>query len=132
MNHSGQDVRWDCVALITFTLAAGLCYLGWWWSGYPVWFCYTTAVLAAGALSGWLRWLWPRVALCLTKFFCVAALFDLLLEGFVHPFHPETLVAKLLCQFSLFGVYAFYLGILRPIDQRYLCPLVRSRRLRIR
>ena len=75
----------------------------------------TTDKVAIG-LALWLRWLWPRLGLWLTRFFCVAALVDLVMEGFVHPFHPETLLAKLTCQLTLFGVYALYLAVLRPID----------------
>lgn len=113
--------RWDIIALLGFTAVSAGCYVFWFATGYRDWICYSTAVLAVAALGGWLRWLWPRVALWLTKFFCVAAMFDLLMEGFVHPFHPETLVAKLTCQLTLFGAYAIYLAILRPIDVRFPC-----------
>lgn len=113
-----KRIFWDVVALLVFTLTALVCYLAWRWAGYATWYCYSTAVIVVAALCVWLRWLWPRLSLWLTKFFLVAALFDLLMEGLVHPFHPETLVAKLTCQMTLFGVYALYLAVLRPIDVR--------------
>jgi hypothetical protein len=111
-----RSVKWDAAALSTFTTVAAVCYLAWWQAGYGASFCYRTGLLVVAGLGFWLRWLWPRLALWLTKFFCLAALFDLLLEAFLHPFHPATLLAKLACQLMLFGVYALYLAVLRPVD----------------
>ena len=111
-----KRIGWDLLAFLGFGMASTLCYIGWMATNYVPWICYTTALVITIGLGFWLRWLWPRLGLWLTKFFCIAALFDLLMEGFVHPFHPETLVAKLTCQLTLFGVYAIYLAILRPLD----------------
>jgi hypothetical protein len=127
MNEKGH-LQGDIIALLGFTAAAAGCYVLWFATGYRDWICYSIAVIAVAALGWWLRWLWPRLALWLTKFFCVAALFDLLMEGFIHPFHPETLLAKLACQLTLFLVYAFYLIVLRPIDVRLInrAPMARG------
>jgi hypothetical protein len=111
---------WDIIALLGFTVVAATCYLLWFATGYQAWICYGTAIATVAGLALWLRWLWPRLGLWLTKFFCIAAMFDLLMEGFVHPFHPQTLPAKLACQLTLFAVYGFYLAVLRPIDARLM------------
>ncbi len=116
-----KQTRWDVIALLSFTGVAAGGYVLWFATGYRDWICYSTAVLAVAGLGFWLRWLWPRLTLWLTKFFCLAAMVDLLMEGFIHPFHPETLLAKLACQLMLFGTYAIYLAFLRPIDARYPC-----------
>ena len=115
---TATSIKWDVVALATFTAVAAVAYLAWWAMDYAPWFCYLGGLVVALGLAAWLRWLWSRVALWLTKFFCGAALFDLVMEAWIHPFHPETLPAKLACQLTLFGVYAVYLGILRPLDAR--------------
>lgn len=110
-----KRITWDVAALVAFTATAAVCYLGWAAANYRPWICYTTVVAVVGALMAWFRWLWPRLALGLTKFFCIAAAFDLLLEGFLHPIHPETPVAKLTCELTLFGVYAVYMIVRKPL-----------------
>jgi hypothetical protein len=111
-------IKWDIAALLVFTAAAALAYLFWYAAGYDRWVCYLSAPAIVAGLAIYLRWCWVRLRLWLTRFFCIAAMFDLLMEGFVHPFHPETLWAKLTCQLSLFAVYAVYLAVLRPLDLR--------------
>lgn len=105
----------DVVALVMFSAVAMASYLGWAAADYKPWVCYSTAVVIVGALIVWLRWLWPRLLLGLTKFFCIAAAFDLLMEGFVHPIHPETPIAKLTCEMTLFSVYAIYMIARKPL-----------------
>ena len=112
-----RAIRWDITTLLGLTAVATALYLFWFLVGYHRGICYVSALVVVSLLGWWVRWLWHRVALRLTRFFAVAALFDLLLEGFVHPFHPETLAAKISCQLSLFVVYALYLFVLRPLDQ---------------
>jgi hypothetical protein len=111
-----KKLTWDVVAVVTFTAVAMASYLGWAAVNYEPWICYTSAVVVVAGLAVWARWLWPRLALGLTKFFCVAATFDLLMEGFLHPIHPETPVAKLTCELSLFGVYAIYIILRKPLQ----------------
>lgn len=111
-----RTIKWDIVAWLGFTLVAGLAYIAWYAVNYDRLICYLSALVIVAGLGIWLKWLWSRLRLWLTRFFCLAAAFDLLLEGFVHPFHPETLVEKLTCQLMMFGVYAVYLGLLRPLD----------------
>ncbi|NQU09989.1 hypothetical protein HQ590_04305 [bacterium] len=109
---------WDATALVTFAGAAAGLYLFWAATGYQLWICYSSAVIAVIVLAAWGRWLWSRLSLPLTKFFLFAAGFDLLMEGFLHPVHPETVLAKLSCELMLFGVFTVYLFGLRPIDVR--------------
>ncbi len=111
-----KRMGWDVVAVVTFSAVAMASYLGWAAADYRPWVCYSTAVAVVGALLAWLRWLWPRLMLGLTKFFCVAAAFDLLMEGFLHPIHPETPIAKLTCEMTLFGIYAVYMLLRKPLE----------------
>ncbi len=113
-----HSIKWDLAVVVGFTAVAALAYLGWYAAGYDRWTCYLSALALVAGLGLWLRWVWARLGLGLTRFFCLAALLDLLVEGFVHPFHPETVGAKLGCQLALFGVYAVYLVVLRPLDLR--------------
>ena len=105
---------WDIVALIGFTVVGLLSHLGW-SIVYREWIFYASAFAVAAGLALWLRWLWPRLTLWLTKFFCVAALLDLFAEGLLQPVHHDTR-ANLLCQMTLFAAYAIYLAALRPLD----------------
>ena len=111
-----KRIAWDLVALFTFTLMGLACHVGW-ASVERYWIFGVTAFAATGALVIWLRWLWPRLSLWLTKFFCIAAAFDLLAEGLLQPWHHD-MTANLVCQMTLFAAYAIYLIILRPIDVR--------------
>jgi hypothetical protein len=109
-----KQTRWDIVALVSITLTGLACHLTWERLPSPVVFASTALVTVA--LGGWTAWLWPRVALWLTKFFCIAAIFDLAAEGVLRPYHGDTATAKLICQMTLFAAYAIYLGALRPLD----------------
>ena len=109
-----KRIAWDLLALLTFTLVGLACHVGW-ASVESYWIFCVSAVAATAALALWLRWLWPRLALWLTKFFCIAAAFDLLAEGLLQPWHHDT-TANLICQMTLFAAYAIYLIVLRPID----------------
>lgn len=112
-----KSTKWDTLALVTITLTGFSCH--WFWNRQPpptVTFYYVTTALAIAVLGVWSAWLWPRLNLWLTKFFCIAAIVDILGEGLLQPFHGHTLIAKLICQMTLFAVYAVYLGALRPLD----------------
>jgi hypothetical protein len=109
--------RWDIIALVSITLVGLASYIAWGHVTEPRVFFVSTLVLTV-ALSGWTRWLWPRLSLWLTKFFCIAAIFDLMAEGILQPFHGHTVLQKLICQMTLFAAYAIYLVALRPIDVR--------------
>lgn len=111
-----RRLGWDILALVTFAGAAAGLYLFWAATGYRPWICYSTALAAVALLAAWGAWLWRRLSLWLTRFFLFAAGFDLLAEGFLHPVHPETVLAKLSCELMLFGVFALYLFVLRPLD----------------
>ena len=110
-----KQTRWDIIALVTITLTGLACHLGWAQVTDPHGFFLTTGIVTV-ALVAWTRWLWPRVSLWLTKFFCVAAIFDLIAEGILQPFHGHTAREKLICQMTLFAAYAIYLAALRPLD----------------
>jgi len=112
-----KSTKWDAVALLSLTLTGLVCH--WLWNQQPppsLAFYYASTAVAVTGLVAWSAWLWPRVGLWLTKFFCVAAAVDLLGEGLLQPFHGHTLIAKLTCQMTLFAVYAVYLAALRPLD----------------
>ena len=110
-----KRLQWDIFALVTITITGLSCHLGWSRVTEPRVFFLTTAIVAF-ALIVWTRWLWTRLALWLTKFFCIAAIVDLVAEGILQPFHGHTAAEKLFCQLTLFTAYAIYLAVLRPID----------------
>lgn len=112
-----KQTSWDALALVTFTLIGLASHIAWAQLRSAEAFFTSTFVVVA-ALAGWSWWLWPRLALPLTKFFCIAAIVDLLVEGILQPFHQHTVCEKLTCQMTLFAAYAFYLSVLRPLDQR--------------
>ena len=109
-----KSIRWDILTLVSITLTGLVCHLTWEWLPAPV--VFVSTVLVTIALSALTAWLWPRVGLWLTKFFCVAAIFDLAAEGLLRPYHGEAATAKLVCQMTLFAAYTFYLIALRPFD----------------
>ena len=111
MKHS----RWDIFALVTITLAGLACHLGWARVTEPRVFFLST-VIVVFVLIALTHWLWRRLSLWLTKLFCVAAIFDLMVEGILQPFHGHTAREKLICQLTLFAAYAIYLVFLRPLD----------------
>ena len=110
-----KQKRWDILALVSITLTGLACHLT--WERLPKFAVFVSTALVVVALSGWTAWLWRRVGLWLTKFFCVAAILDLAAEGILRPFHGDSATAKLICQMTLFATYAFYLSALRPLDQ---------------
>jgi hypothetical protein len=109
-----KRTRWDIIALVSITLTGLACHLT--WERLPARVVFASTALVTVALSGWTAWLWPRVALWPTKFFCIAAIFDLAAEGVLRPYHGDTATAKLICQMTLFAAYAIYLAVLRPLD----------------
>ena len=109
-----KSPRWDALALVSITLTGLACHLV--WERLPATTVFASTALVIVALGGWTAWLWRRVGLWLTKFFCLAAIFDLAAEGVLRPYHGDTATAKLICQMTLFAAYAIYLGALRPLD----------------
>jgi hypothetical protein len=106
---------WDIVALVSLTLTGLACHWSWAQMNRPP-IVFLSVVFVTVALVAWVWWLWDQLALWLTKFFCVAAIFDLLAEGLLQPFHGHTAREKLICQLTLFAAYALYLALLRPVD----------------
>ena len=98
-----------------FTIVSGLAHLVW----HPIvdyWqFVATTLVFVAG-LSFWLVKEWRRLQLFITRFYCVAVIFDILAEGLLQPFHRCTL-NNILCTGRLFLVFSAFWLVLHPAER---------------
>lgn len=89
------------------------------WSPMSVYWQFVATTLALTAfLLVWLVKSWRRLELFVTKFYCLAALFDLLAEGLLQPFHHCT-VDNLFCTGRMFLVFFAFWLVLDPIERRF-------------
>jgi hypothetical protein len=82
------------------------------------WLFASTAFVFAAVLSFWAAKEWSRLRFFVTKFYCVAAIFDLFSEGLLQPFHHDT-KANVICTATMFAVFLLYWLALRPIERRF-------------
>jgi hypothetical protein len=78
-------------------------------------FVATTIVFVAG-LTFWLVKEWSRLQLFITKFYCVAVIFDVFAEGILQPFHKCTL-NNLMCTGRMFLVFFAFWLVLHPLER---------------
>ena len=109
-----RQQRLDMLALVSITLIGLLCHLA--WDRMPAAVVFASTAVIIILLSAGTAWLWKRLALRLTRFFCVAAILDLAAEGILRPYHGDAASTKLVCQLTLFAAYGLYLIALRPLD----------------
>lgn len=96
----------DFVVSLGFALANVAAHLIW----NPIavyWQFVVTALLFTAVLVVWLAREWRRLRLAMTKFYCIAATFDLFAEGLLQPWHQCT-SANILCTGRLYLVFLAY------------------------
>ncbi|HUJ72333.1 MAG TPA: hypothetical protein VLZ30_08810 [Verrucomicrobiae bacterium] len=100
---------------IGFAVASALAHLVW----NPIvdyWQYVATALIFVGGLSFWLVKEWRRLESVVTRFYCVAVIFDIFAEGLLQPFHKCTL-NNILCTGRLFLVFFAFWLVLRPVER---------------
>jgi hypothetical protein len=102
---------------IGFALVSAAAHLIW----NPIiqyWQFVVTTVFFTGVVAFWLAKEWKRLELVITKFYCVAVVFDILAEGLLQPFHHCTM-DNLLCTGRMFLVFFAFWMVLHPIERRF-------------
>lgn len=107
--------RHELLVGIGFTVVSATAHLVWnpiveYWQ-----FVATTLVFLAG-LTFWLVKEWRRLESFVTKFYCVAVIFDIFAEGLLQPFHRCT-YDNILCTGRLFLVFFVGWLVLCPIER---------------
>jgi hypothetical protein len=80
------------------------------------WQYIVTAMLFVTGLSIWLKREWRRLESFVTRFYCLAVIFDILAEGVLQPFHKCTR-DNLLCTGRMFLVFFAFWAVLRPVEE---------------
>ena len=80
------------------------------------WLFAATTLVFVGGLTFWLAKTWRRLELFITKFYCVAVIFDIFAEGILQPFHHCTL-NNLMCTGRMFLVFFAFWLVLHPIER---------------
>ena len=110
--------RHDLWVGIGFTVVSGGAHLVW----NPIihyWQFVVSALIFSGGLTFWLWKEWKRLELMITKFYCVAVIFDVLAEGLLQPWHHCT-ADNLMCAFRMFLIFFAFWLVLHPIERRFL------------
>lgn len=107
--------RHELFVAIGFTLVSAAAHLIWnpiveYWQ-----FVATTLVFVAG-LTFWLAKEWRRLQLFMTRFYCVAVIFDIFAEGILQPFHKCTL-NNIMCTGRMFLVFFAFWLVLHPFER---------------
>jgi hypothetical protein len=100
---------------VGFAAASALAHLVWnpivaYWQ-----FVAMTLVFVAG-LSFWLAKEWRRLQLFITRFYCIAVIFDILAEGLLQPFHRCTF-NNIMCTGKIFLVFFAFWLVLHPLER---------------
>ena len=75
------------------------------------WQFVATTLMFVGFLVFWLVKEWPRLETFITRFYCVAVIFDVFAEGLLQPFHH--------CTFDNVMFFMFWL-VLHPLERRLM------------
>src|SRR5437773_767581 len=107
--------RRELVVAIGFAVVSAVAHLVWnpivvYWQ-----FVATTLVFMTG-LTYWLVKEWRRLQLFITKFYCVAVIFDIVAEGLLQPFHKCT-ADNILCTGRMFLVFFAFWLVLHPVER---------------
>jgi phosphotransferase system glucose/maltose/N-acetylglucosamine-specific IIC component len=78
-------------------------------------FVATTLLFVAG-LTFWLVKEWRQLSSFVTRFYCVAVIFDILAEGLLQPFHRCTF-NNIMCTGRLFLVFFIFWLVLHPVER---------------
>ena len=105
----------ELMLAVGFTLVNASAHLLW----NPIveyWQFVVTTLMFVGFLTFWLLKEWRRVESFITKFYCVAVIFDVFAEGLLQPFHHCTF-DNLLCAGKLFVVFFVFWVVLRAVER---------------
>ena len=80
------------------------------------WQFVVTTLLFVSGLTFWLLKEWWRLGRFITRFYCVAVIFDIFAEGLLQPFHRCTF-DNILCTGRLFLVFFAFWLILHPVER---------------
>lgn len=111
----GMFNRRELMLAVGFTLVNAGAHLLW----NPIveyWQFVATTVMFVGFLAFWLSREWRRIESFITKFYCVAVIFDVFAEGLLQPFHHCTF-DNLLCTGKLFLAFFVFWLVLRPVER---------------
>ena len=103
--------RHELLVGIGFTIVSASAHLVW----NPIveyWQLVATTLLFVSGLTVWLLKEWRRLGWFITRFYCVAVIFDIFAEGLLQPFHRCT-VDNILCTGRLFLVFFVFWLILQ-------------------
>jgi hypothetical protein len=105
----------ELLIAVGFTLVNASAHLLW----NPIveyWQFVLTTLMFVGFLTFWLAKEWPRIESFVTRFYCVAVIFDVFAEGLLQPFHHCTL-DNMMCTGKLFLVFFIFWLVARPIER---------------
>jgi hypothetical protein len=107
--------RHELLIGIGFTLASVAAHLVW----NPIveyWQYVATALMFVALLTFWLVKEWRRLESFITRFYCVAVIFDVFTEGLLQPFHRCTF-DNIMCTGRLFLVFFAFWLVGHPIER---------------
>ena len=83
------------------------------------WQFVVTTLMFVGFLVFWLTKEWRRLETFITRFYCVAVIFDVFAEGLLQPFHHCTF-DNVMCTGRLFLVFFAFWLVLHPLERRLM------------
>lgn len=105
----------ELLLVVGFTLVSASAHLLW----NPIvdyWQFVVTTLMFVGFLTFWLSKEWRRIESFITRFYCVAVIFDVFAEGLLQPFHHCTF-DNLLCTGKLFLAFFVFWLVLQPVER---------------
>jgi hypothetical protein len=111
----GAFNRHELLVGIGFTLANAAAHLVW----NPIteyWQYVGTTLMFVAFLTFWLVKEWRRLESFITRFYCIAVIFDVFAEGLLQPFHHCTF-DNIMCTGRLFLVFFAFWLVLHPIER---------------
>lgn len=100
---------------IGFTIVSAFAHLVW----NPIvdyWQFVATTFMFVAALTLWLIKEWRALTSFITRFYCVAVIFDIFAEGLLQPYHRCTF-NNIMCTGRLFLVFFVFWLVLRPVER---------------
>ncbi|HUJ09767.1 MAG TPA: hypothetical protein VL171_07050 [Verrucomicrobiae bacterium] len=116
--------RRELLVAVGFTLVSAFAHLIW----NPIvdyWQFVGTTLLFVAVLTFWLFKEWRRLTLFVTKFYCVAVIFDVFAEGLLQPYHHCTF-DNVLCTGKLFLVFFVFWLVLHPVERWLMARRVKA------
>jgi len=109
--------RYELWVGIGFAAVSALAHLIW----NPIvhyWQFVVTTLVFTVFLTVWLVKVWRRLEMFITRFYCMAVVFDIFAEGLLQPFHHCTL-DNLMCTGRMFLVFFAFWLVLYPVERRF-------------